>query len=491
MPNLILDYLRENGPTRSSEIVAELLRDGVAEDAARQRISRLRDPIKRLGGINLPNREAFLFIDGEYGSERFWHRLTEAMIDSGSAYGKAMLGLEARGGSVQHTQFPVASGLPVQNAKGHLLHSLVESKLLELRLIHKLETPAGTEITTEPLSGIRARRRAAIAVEDIVLSALRTWLIKMAWSSTNTVKLRDAESVPQFGQFAFDLVAPSYLASIRRHSNARMLPGYIVGDILLDRAVSTRDLQPFINKWDVLAAQARSTTIQPIFVADWMEEDALRILRAKGAFTAIPAVLFGEDAARDLRELTNTIENAAAAVSSSPNKVFELLARLSKLEGAAQNLRGVVIEMFVAHLFKGKGADCLIEIRKLVRDDENQQAEIDVFRWDKKESVCCECKGKSPGTLVGVDEIQEWMDTAVPRIKRWLKRQTHLPETKRFEFYSSTDYTDDARKLIGEIERSHRKQPIVFLTGRDVITQLQDRKESALVTIFREQFPHA
>jgi len=102
--------------------------------------------------------------------------------------------------------------------------------------------------------------------------------------------------------------------------------------------------------------------------------------------------------------------------------------------------------------------------------------------------VCVECKGKGPNALVGAAEIQEWLDNSLVRIKSWLKLTSSLPESRRFEFYTSTDYTEEAKELIGQIEVSHKKQPIRFFTGADVINKLKDQKEKALVDIFREHF---
>jgi hypothetical protein len=140
----------------------------------------------------------------------------------------------------------------------------------------------------------------------------------------------------------------------------------------------------------------------------------------------------------------------------------------------------------VARLFQLKGYT--IDIRKVVRSNQNEPAEIDVKANYRMEIVCVECKGKAPGSFVDASEIREWIETPLPRIKSWLKLGTSLPEQRRFEFYTSTDYTDDARVLIAEIQRTHTRQPIRFRTGQDVIAALRKERESGLVEIFREQF---
>ena len=85
-------------------------------------------------------------------------------------------------------------------------------------------------------------------------------------------------------------------------------------------------------------------------------------------------------------------------------------------------------------------------------------------------------------------EIQEWLDKTVVRIKSWFGLTTTLPQHKRFEFYSSTGYTEEAHTLIATIEQTHKKQPIKFYEGEDVVSKLRAQNERALIDIFQEQF---
>jgi hypothetical protein len=363
---------------------------------------------------------------------------------------------------------------------------LVEKKLKELQLIWKNDTTDGEIVCLWDSAGITKRRRAVMAVEDILLSAIRSWLIKIGWSSTNVLKVRGEQCVPEFGQFAWDIVGPTYLAGITTFNKGSLINGFIVGDIIMDRTLSPDDLRPFFAKWDILQAQKRKARFQPMIVADSFTQDSLKLLRKRGALVALPSVLLGDEMAKDLRQLVNTIENAAAALTKDPRSVFDLIARVSKVEGAALNLRGVVIEMIIAHLYKLKGYD--IDIRQIVSGEDQQLAEIDVKAKNRQEVICSECKGKAPHVLVDAPEIKEWLDKSLPRIKFWLKQSTTLPVKRRFEFYSSTDYTEAAMELIKKTEASHKKQSIKFFAGNQIVEKLQEQNENTLVNIFREQF---
>lgn len=135
MSETVAQILGRLGPCLSSEIVLELVKVGSTPEAARQRVSRAKLPVKRLRGVGFPNRERFLFLEDQFNTPRYRESLSAALERSGSAFGRALHGLRIRGGSMPSWQFPIASGLPVSNAKGQLLHSLVVEKLRELGLI--------------------------------------------------------------------------------------------------------------------------------------------------------------------------------------------------------------------------------------------------------------------------------------------------------------------------------------------------------------------
>ena len=486
MAESIENILKRIGPSLSSVIVAELVKIGITPTAARQRISRARGRVKRLAGVNFPNREKFVFTEGDFGTDDFRDRLVDAFVKTGSAYGRAISGLQARGGSIQCSRFPIATGLPVSLAKGQVPHDFVENTLESLGIIRREDTSIGETLCLYDCHINDAARMALSVVEDTLLSAIREWLVKVGWSSSNALKIRMPGKNPRFGQYEWDLVGPSYLSCLAGFQGKIMKPGFIVGDIVLDRRLSMLDIRSYLSKWDALKVQKNMLSFQPMIIADELETDALQELRKRGAFVCMPSVLFGEDLAKDLRQLKGTVEHAAAAIAKNPEEVFLLLSRVSKVEGASLNLRGVVIEMMIAHLCKLRGDS--IDIRKVVYGQSLGKAEIDVLSRNDLEVVCCECKGKAPHVLVDAPEIRDWLDISVPRIKRWLKDQDWLPEKRSFEFYSSSGYTDDALELITETSASHKKQPITFFNGLEIVQKLKDRKQKSLVDIYNEQF---
>src|SRR5438552_3054697 len=100
MPDLITHFLKTHGPTLSSRIVESLIKQGLTRETARQRVSRAGGVVKRLVGIQFPNRERFLFLQDDFGKPEFRDNLADALQQSRTSYGRALVALESRGGAV-------------------------------------------------------------------------------------------------------------------------------------------------------------------------------------------------------------------------------------------------------------------------------------------------------------------------------------------------------------------------------------------------------
>lgn len=474
------------GPCSSSRVVAYLVeKEELSREAARKRISRFPSTIRRLRK-GFSNRECFLYLEKQWKSPEYFERLIAAIKESGGALGRSIIALESRGGLIDQMNFPAAAGLPIKPVKKQLSYETVKNLLLELELIVLDPIQERTFVRISYSDNDPGRRRAVEMAESMALSSLKPWLVKLGFSSSKKISIRGDNSSPSFGPFEWDIVGPTYLAGIAPRSKDGVKNGFIVGDVILGKVLSTTDLISFFHKCDTIRAQKKHRNFLPILVADRLEESALMDLRKRGFVIGTTTNLFGEDIAKALRELISTLCHAAAAVTQNPDSVFELLGRLNKIEGASLNLRGVVLELIIGRLFSIKGYN--IDIRQRARASNGQEAEIDVKATNAKEVVCVECKAKAPGKLVELDELQEWVEEKLPRIKNWLGQFHSLPQKKRFEFCASGNYTEEAREYADKVATQHRKQPVSFLTGCHIIDALREYEQGSIVRIFNEQF---
>lgn len=485
--DLIKNFLFRRGPTRSSVLVQRLEKEGFTPDAARKHLSRLSPPIRRLQDFSLPNNEAFFFLDGDFRSERFFANLELAMIETNSAYGRALLGLRARGGSMPQIWFSTATGSPTRPAKGHLLHEEVEKKLISLQLISIEDGPDGREVVHYDRHEFFQECRVVRTLENAALQSVKDWLIKLGLASPGRLITR-IEGNPEFGQFTWDFSSPCYLTCIRREQTGELQPkaGFIVGDIILDRQVSLSDLKPFLSKWDTLLCQKRKERLQPVFVADEFSLDALRELRKRGCLLAFPSVVLGVQASLILKELLSTMKNATKIIADGEgDQALKIFQKLNELTGASLNLRGALLEFMAALHFKHEGYG--VDVRESVKLSDGRGTDIDVMASKNGRLVCVECKGKMPGNLVGSEEIQSWLTRGLVATKEWLK-QHHSSKLCRFEFWAPSGYDKEAKKLIRQTIRAHKKQPIAFLDSGQIVEALKESSGSKVAGSFTEHF---
>lgn len=356
--NPIIQYLTTEGPCLSSEIVRFLQETGVKPEAARKRISRLPDEVRRLKS-GFPKNEAFLYLESQWNTPQYFDRLRDALKKTGSALGRALIALEARNGCVEHPYFPIFSGLPIKNVKKQLSHALVEKRLHDLNLISFIRAGRTPFVLLTNSAKAIDRRKAVTLAEDVVLQGLKSSLANLGVVSSKSVKIRLNTPLPEFGPFNWDLVGPSYLHNLATRTATSAQNAFVVADILLDRKVTLEDLVPFFHKCDTIQNQKRHRKFLPIFVADWFERPALMELRKRGYVVGTISNLLGRDRANHLRVLIRTIRNAAAALSKNRDQFFALIDSLSRSESASLNLHTLIFDFLIAHLYvvRGYGID--------------------------------------------------------------------------------------------------------------------------------------
>ena len=223
-----------------------------------------------------------------------------------------------------------------------------------------------------------ATAREAFLTENVLLDAIRTWAGKMNLASPSTTWIRDDNPAPQFATCRFHLCGPCYLRPVRRFSEQKLIPGFIVADVVVGAQLDKTSVAAFLRKCELLSHLRKIPQFLPMLIADGFTPEALRECRSSGIITTRPDTLFGQDVApHALGDLLQTLSNAAAVAAANPDRIEELFRRLSTVEGSAGNLRGALFELVVGHMVRSiEGGS--IDIGTLVRSPTRQCAEIDV-----------------------------------------------------------------------------------------------------------------
>jgi len=482
----LIESLLKARPYRSSELAEKIVEvEKIKPDAARKRLSRARSPVKRLK-INLPNKEKIFYLEGQLGSTLFADTVTNILIETNSAAGRALIGLKTVGGALPLSLFPKTSGTSALHSKKHLYFQKVLDQLSEINLIHiNKEAVSGDLVCLHGHADITKKQDAIFTVENIALSIVKTWLSNLGISSPNAIKIR--EEGPTYGTFAWDIVGPSYLSGLVTFKKGQIQNAFVVGDIILNKKITIEILAPFFYKLSSLKNQQKIRPFITIIIAESFEEEALIELRKKGVIIAMPKTILGKENAALLRALIEAIEKADEVIRNNPEKFLELLKKINKIEGAALNLRSVVFDFIIARLYSLEGYQC--EIRKKIITKKNRdRAEIDVLAERVERIVCIEGKAMAPKNIVTKAEIEDWIERVCPRVKQWLKERERTPATKILEFYSSTDYDQEALTLINEIKINHKKIKINFFNGKEIIEKLRALNQNSLISIYKEQF---
>ena len=490
----VAKYLRIHGPSLSSDLVRDFGKEGVNDDAVRQRIRRakLSDGVQVLGGVRLPHRDSFLYLKGQYGTESFWEALASAFDRSGSAYGHLVHAMSARGGAVAREEVPVVSGSPIAMKKQLTADHVVEG-LLATGLI---ETDEATGVLTfnpdapwpSGNPGSVAARRVA---EEVLVGAVGAWARRLGFTSSSLTDTDKTEALPQFGQFAWHVVGPCYLHPLVAPGEAKSVPGFFVADVSVGAELTLDQVRPFVLKCERMRAQRRHRPFIAMLVADWYADEALAFGRSRGLMMVTPHGLFGKDAAEALRLLLRTLNNAAAVAATNPDQIADLFGKLGKVEGAASNLRGPLFELIAAHcLYRREGA--LIDWGVRIRDPKTSEgAEVDVLGRRPGQKVwAIECKGVEPGGRVTREVVEDWLTRQVPRIARWIEAREGSVD-RVFEIWTTGTFDNDAVTYLEARKAETKKYELGWRDG-DRIKELAHEVGSKAVrdTLREHYFKH-
>lgn len=494
MPDLVEIALRKLGPCVSTALVAAMVKEyGLTPPNARQKVSRAKS-IKKLAHILFPHRARFVYLQADYGSPDFWHALTRELIANSVAYGGGLAALLARGGAMPVAHFAIACGAPVAQ-RGHLSPVSILDRLKAAQLVKTVDEPGiGECVELSHQSAAEsyelARMRARLHTEQVLLGAIKDWARSLGLVSYNKVALRDeSEQQPKVGTFHWDMAAPSYLGPlVKRVSDGKPKPGFLVCDVLLGVNVSADELQPFINKCKTLRSLTRVGPCLQMFVADGFAPEAYALARKEGVIPATTATLFGLEVAKALRELTELLRDVYPRAGTF-EKVDAVFAQLSHIEGATNNLRGALFEYLVAEIVRSTSPHNSIRMNEVLRD-EGRAAEVDVLVEHHHQMIrFIECKGYRPGGTVPDDMVERWLNDRISFIRKAAEFNTFWRKCRfDFEFWTSGALTPRAEALIAAAAARTRKYGIKLVSARELASLGQATNNTALKHTLQEHF---
>ncbi len=480
----------------SGELAKLLIQTGISPVAARQRIARADESVHFLDRLPLPRNARFVYLADQYGSPLFWTALIECLNEMPGAYGHALAAIRARGGVISQAHLTIATGLPVQMSR-RLAAEEVGGRLEAAGLLQRvtvrgvgacLAFSKDLSYLQDPASDMIAR----LIVERVLLEAVKTWGKRLAIGSFNRFELRDEkEKQPRVGAFEFDLAAPSYLIGLtKRVKGETLVPGFMVCDVLLNGELTLEAIKPFIRKCQTLALGRNMPKCLPIFVSDRYKPDALNAARSAGIIPATTESLFGEAVAKALKELTNTLKDAADR-AIDPEKFAKMFDVLSSFEGVAGTLRGALFE-FVSKDIAQKALHARTKMNTTIRSGGKDVAEIDLQAIVENHRVhFIECKGISPNSFVDADEVERWLHKRIPAIREWaLQNLEFRGIPMSFELWSTGELKPESLAAVGQASRDTKKYEIRWRGPAQIEELTESTRDQALLKVVRQHFVH-
>lgn len=497
MPDLLVSLLSKRGPSLSTELARQFAKAGMTPAAARKRISRLSPGVKRLAFLPFPRNARFLYLERDFGSPRYWDALIAALLDTKSAYGLALAALKQRGGIIPLKHFPIACGAPLRQ-KRHLSPETILQRLKKAQLIGEypiLGVGACVALIQGPdrYDDGKVEIRARLLVERMLLTAIADWLKRLGIVSFGRVALRDsATAQPTVGTFAWDLSAPSYLGGMaQRVANGKSKPGFVACDVLSGIQVSEEGLKPFLNKCATLRSLKRIGPCLQMFVADHFAPAAFELAKRTGIIPATPSNLFGKDVGEGLLKLFDVLRDAAnfGIEPEAFNLVFE---KLSRIEGVAISLRGILFEYLVAEIVRRQSPSHLVRVGKIFKVADGAKVEVDVVGEVPDVSVrFIECKGYQPAGTVSDEYVTRWVTRTIPRLYDYARSHPDWRSLKvHFELWTTGKLSESGVNLLSKASANVRptRYTIALVDPEAIRTAAKSLQDGALLKVFNDHF---
>ncbi|ENF1950572.1 hypothetical protein ABQK02_003802 [Salmonella enterica subsp. enterica] len=491
MKKTIEEVLHRYGPMTSSALREKLIATGITEVNARQRISRAGGDVQRFTHFYLPKKEAFLYLTKDYNSRQYWNALLESHTNARTVYAHTYFALRPYQGAIPAYLFSKVSGSP-DKLKGQIASSRLETQLIKGSVLRKeTDVVLGDCLVTyiNDLNGVTDTRhvRSQLLVEDILIKGVADWVRCNGLGSFNKIQVRNSQNMPSFSHHHWDLCAPSYVLPIAAVKKNGMNNGFFVADIIYGD-LDSKSILAYLTKVQRCRNMRNTRPFLAMLIAERFDKEGFRLAKQAGVMATTVSNLLGKDISTLLSSLLNTLNRAGAIAAANPEKINELFKGLTRIEGAAINIRGVMFEMLVGHIVLKTQNVSTVDLNKQI-STEAGKAEIDVIGFRAEAEIkCYECKGYEVKRLITVEMIEKWIDR-VQRIRKYYSQiQVYRDRKMTFSFWTSSDFEPKALECLLYHKQRNTKITLDWKNGREILAIVKEDKLNSIADVLQEHY---
>jgi len=179
--------------------------------------------------------------------------------------------------------------------------------------------------------------------------------------------------------------------------------------------------------------------------------------------------------------LNSVLVNISKQITNDPDTVLNLFEKAAKLTGFYGNMSGDYFELIVGHLVHSlHGGEILIG--EMAEDPINgKKTDIDVLHKKSYLTVAYECKAYPQTKEVEDSEVDYWFREQIPVIRKWIKNNNPFDSgEQRFEFWTTSKFSNQATKLLVELKQKTKKFQIEYKDGLQVCDLLKKSQKKKL-----------
>jgi len=475
--------LKKHGPMLSGRLGEKLAdEEGIGLEAARQRLCRTRPPIRKII-LGYKNNQSFVYLQEHFNSDRYWNAMKLSLKNSSKAYYALLNSCFFHYGFAKKSQLAAYGFSPVKKLKRHFLYSSIIEELQKNGLISEFDDET-LEINDKLFQQNNYNQFKAIEIAKMhVMQNFHDRVRNLNFVSFDTGKCLGEHA--KFGKFQWGFTSPSYLNGLKGRIGERVLPGFIVADILIGRKVDKIDVEFFLQKIGIVQ-QTKVRPFIPFLICDNVEERTFKRLKSHGIAIGRVRELFGTSYAEALQLLIKTIANATEIVNTNPDQFVELCEKISTLDDKFTNMKGDLFEFVVGYFYSRDHIP--LEIGKVIREPRTRKPkEIDVFVKGSNVLRVVECKAYKPP--LDETEVKEWLTENIPVIRSWiLSQDDYKNKSLVFELWCTSGFKYDALKLLKKYTKSVKRYDIKYFDGSAIAKKFKSTKDKKIYDLLMHYF---